>query len=71
MKANDYIPGDADHKVRVALQTMKEIYWWEHAGITMVNSSQFVEAQEIVLSALLSGKYDIVRKEKRAEEKDG
>lgn len=64
MKGDDYIPGDADHNVRVALQTMKDIYW-ANDSITVGNSSRFVEAQEIVLSALLSDKYDIVRRKEK------
>ncbi len=63
-----YIPGDADNNIRIALQTMKDIYW-ANDSITIGNSSRFVEAQEIVLSALLTGEYDIVRKENSKEGK--
>ncbi len=61
MNDKEYIPGDIDHNVKVALQVMKEIYWGgnrEHG-----DSMRFNEAQEIIIIALLYGRFDLVRKE--------
>ncbi len=61
MKENDYIQGDPDHNVKVALRKLKEIYWKNN--VTAEEAQKFVEAKEIIISTLVFGGYDIVRKE--------
>ena len=60
MRENEYIPADIDHNIKVALQKLKESYWSnDYKNMT----HQFKEAEEIIISALVFGNYDIVRKE--------
>ena len=60
MKENEYIPVDIDHNIKVALQKLKESYWSnDYKNMTR----QFKEAEEIIISSLVFGNYDIVRKE--------
>lgn len=60
MKENKYIPVDIDHNIKVALQKLKESYW---SNDYKNMAHQFKEAEEIIISALVFGNYDIVRKE--------
>lgn len=61
MKSNEYIPGDIDHNVKVAVQVMREIYW---RNIIEPNDAvRFTDAEEIIIAAILHHKFDVVRKE--------
>ena len=60
MKANEYIPADIDHNIKVALEKLKEAYW---SNDYKNMAHQFKEAEGIIISALVFGDYDIVRKE--------
>ena len=61
MKDNEYIQGDPDHNVKVALRRLKEIYWKNN--VTTEEAQKFAEAEGIIISTLVFGGYDIVRKE--------
>ena len=61
MKDNEYIKGDIDHNVKVALRRLKEIYWKN--DVTTEDKQKYVEAQEIIICTLVFGGFDIVRKE--------
>ena len=61
MKSNEYIQGDPDHNVKVALRRLKEIYWKNNP--TTEDKQKFAEAQEIIICTLVFGGFDIVRKE--------
>lgn len=61
MKDNEYIQGDPDHNVKVALRRLKEIYWKNN--VTTEEAQKFAEAERIIISTLVFGGYDIVRKE--------
>ena len=61
MKDNEYIQGDPEHNVKVALRRLKEIYWKNN--VTAEDAQKFEEAREIIISALVFGRFDIVRKE--------
>ena len=61
MKADDYIQGDPDHNVQVALKRLKEIYWKNNP--TIEDKQTFADAQEIIICTLVFGGFDIVRKE--------
>lgn len=62
MNNNEYIQGDLDHNVKIALRRLKEIYWKNN--VTTEEAQKFVEAQKIIISTLVFGEFDIVRKEK-------
>ena len=62
MKADDYIQGDPDHNVKVALRRLRDIYWKNN--LTTEEAQKYMEAEEIIISALLFDVFDIVRKEK-------
>lgn len=61
MKSNEYIQGDPDHNVKVALRKLKEIYWKNN--VTAEEARKFEEAKEIIICTLVFGGFDIVRKE--------
>lgn len=61
MKDNEYIQGDSEHNVKVALRRLKEIYWKNN--ITTEEAQKYLEAEGIILSALVFGEFDLVRKE--------
>lgn len=58
---NEYIKGDPDHNVKVALRRLKEIY--RKNDVTPEEKQKFAEAEEIIICTLLYGGFDIVRKE--------
>lgn len=58
---NEYIQGDPDHNVKVALKRLKEIYWKK--DVTSEEKQKFAEAQEIIICALIFGRFEIVRRE--------
>lgn len=60
MKDNEYIQGDAEHNVKVALRKLKEAYW---SNDTEKYARQFKEAQEIIIATLVFGGFDIVRED--------
>ena len=62
MSENEYIPGDPDHNVKVALRKLKETYWKNNP--TAEDKQKFAEAEEIIICTLVFGGFDIVRKEK-------
>lgn len=57
---NEYIKGDIEHNVKVALNKLIEAYW---SNDYEKYAQQFVEAEKIIISALVFGGFDIVRKE--------
>lgn len=59
-KKNEYIQGDPDHNVKVALNKLIEAYW---SNDYEKYAQQFVEAETIIISTLVFGGFDIVRKE--------
>ena len=61
MNDNEYIQGDPDHNVKVALRRLKEIYWKN--DVTSEDKQKFAEAQEIIICTLVFGRFDIVMKE--------
>ena len=60
MKDNEYIKGDIDHNVKVALRKLKEAYWSNNPE---QYAQQFVQAEEIIITTLVFGEFEIVRKE--------
>lgn len=60
MKDNEYIQGDPDHNVKVALRRLKELYWKNE--LTSEEKQKFAEAHEIIICTLAFGGFDIVRK---------
>lgn len=60
MKENEYIKGDPDHNVKVALRKLKEIYWKNN--VTAEEARKFEEAKEIIICTLVFGGFDIVRR---------
>jgi len=58
---DEYIQGDPDHNVKVALKRLKEIYWKK--DVTSEEKQKFAEAQENIICALVFGGFEIVRKE--------
>lgn len=62
MKDNEYIQGDPEHNVKVALRRLKEIYWKNN--VTTEEAQKYMEAEEIIISALVFGEFDLVRKER-------
>ena len=56
---NGYIKGDRDHNVKVALRRLKEVCWKNNP--TIEDKKEFAKAQEIIISTLAYGDYDIVR----------
>lgn len=61
MRENEYIQGDPDHNVKIALRRLKEIYWKNN--VTAEEARKFEEAEEIIICTLVFGGFDIVRKE--------
>lgn len=61
MKDDEYIQGDPDHNVKVALRRLKEIYGKNNP--TTEDKQKFSEAEEIIICTLVFGGFDIVRKE--------
>lgn len=61
MNDNEYIQGDPDHNVKVALRRLKEIYWKNN--VTTEEAQKYMEAEEIIISTLVFGEFDLVRKE--------
>ena len=61
MKDNEYIQGDPDHNVKIALRKLKEIYWKNNP--TTEDMQKFVQAQEIIICTLVFGGFEIVRKD--------
>ena len=61
MNDNEYIQGDPDHNVKVALKRLKEIYW--KSNPTTEEAQKYMEAEEIIISTLVFGEFDLVRKE--------
>lgn len=61
MNDNEYIQGDPEHNVKVALRRLKEIYWKNN--VTTEEAQKYMEAEEIIISTLVFGEFDIVRKE--------
>ena len=59
-KKNEYIQGDIDHNVKVAINKLIEAYW---SNDYEKYARQFVEAEQIIISTLVFGGFDIVRKE--------
>lgn len=57
-KKNEYIDGDIDHNVKVALSKLREAYW---SNDYEKYAQQFVEAEKIIISTLVFGGFDIVR----------
>lgn len=60
LKENEYIQGDLDHNVQVALKKLKEVYWKNN--LTIEDKKKFAKAQDIIIWTLIYGNYDIVRK---------
>ena len=60
MKENEYIQGDPDHNVKVALRRLKEIY--RKNNITAEEARKFEEAKEIIIYTLVFGGFEIVRR---------
>ena len=60
MKDNEYIKGDIEHNVKVALRKLKEAYWSNNPE---QYAQQFVQAEEIIITTLVFGGFEIVRKE--------
>jgi len=60
MKDNEYIKGDIEHNVKVALRKLKEAYWSNNPE---QYAQQFVQAEEIIITTLVFGEFEIVRKE--------
>lgn len=59
-KKNEYIEGDIDHNIKVALNKLIEAYW---SNDYEKYANQFLEAEKIIISTLVFGGFDIVRKE--------
>ena len=57
----EYIPGDPDHNVKAAVENIEELYWKN--GLSTIEAHHFIEAKQIIISALVSGNYDVVRKD--------
>ena len=68
MKADDYIQGDIDHNVQVALKRLKDIYW--KSNPTTEEVQKYMEAEEIIISVLVFDGFDVVRKEERRMRND-
>lgn len=62
MNDNEYIQGDPDHNVKVALRRLKEIYWKNN--VTTEEAQKYMKAEEIIISTLVFDEFDLVRKEK-------
>lgn len=60
MKDNEYIKGDIEHNVKVALRKLKEAYWSNNPE---QYAQQYVQAEEIIITTLVFGGFEIVRKE--------
>lgn len=60
MKDNEYIQGDPNHNVKVALRKLKEAYW---SNDYEQYAQQFTQAEEIIIATLVFGGFEIVRRD--------